>query len=158
MANAEYARSNWLRQFEKEHGFSFSSVERALMVNDIDLVYEACLAGMGIARCRPILPIDSCKMASWCSSLPTLKSLYAPLRWYSHKIVISPTKAEPLSTLLAITTSTEPLSFDGLLLGCAAFIKYARHAHHFALIVIKKTMPVLAFTIRRSSLWFPLYK
>lgn len=49
VANAEYARSNWLRQFEKEHGFSFSSIERALMVNDIDLVYEACIAGMGIA-------------------------------------------------------------------------------------------------------------
>ncbi|MCD8521215.1 MAG: LysR family transcriptional regulator [Saccharospirillaceae bacterium] len=48
VANAEYARSNWLRQFEKDHGFSLSSVERKLAVNDIDLVYEACLAGMGI--------------------------------------------------------------------------------------------------------------
>lgn len=49
VANAEYARSNWLRQFEKEHQFSFSNVERNLAVNDIDLVHEACLAGMGIA-------------------------------------------------------------------------------------------------------------
>ncbi|MBU2040047.1 MAG: LysR family transcriptional regulator, partial [Gammaproteobacteria bacterium] len=48
VANAEYARINWLRQFEKDHGFSLSSVERKLAVNDIDLVYEACLAGMGI--------------------------------------------------------------------------------------------------------------
>jgi LysR family transcriptional regulator for bpeEF and oprC len=46
--NAEYARSNWLRQFEKDHGFSISSIERKLTVNDIDLVYEACMAGMGI--------------------------------------------------------------------------------------------------------------
>lgn len=49
VANAEYARTNWLRQFEKEHNFSFSNVERNLSVNDIDLVHEACLAGMGIA-------------------------------------------------------------------------------------------------------------
>ncbi len=49
VANAEYARSNWLRQFEKEHNFTFSNVERNLTVNDIDLVHEACLAGMGIA-------------------------------------------------------------------------------------------------------------
>lgn len=49
VANAEYARTNWLRQFEKEHNFSFSNVERNLTVNDIDLVHEACLAGMGIA-------------------------------------------------------------------------------------------------------------
>lgn len=48
VANAEYARINWLRQFEKDHGFSLSSVERKLAVNDIDLVYEACLASMGI--------------------------------------------------------------------------------------------------------------
>ncbi|WP_430462705.1 LysR family transcriptional regulator [Thalassolituus sp. LLYu03] len=48
VANAEYARSNWLRQFEKDHGFTISSIERKLAVNDIDLVYEACLAGMGI--------------------------------------------------------------------------------------------------------------
>lgn len=48
VANAEYARSNWLRQFEKEHGFSFSRIERNLTVNDIDLVHESCLAGMGI--------------------------------------------------------------------------------------------------------------
>lgn len=48
VANAEYARSNWLRQFEKDHNFTLSSIERKLAVNDIDLVYEACLAGMGI--------------------------------------------------------------------------------------------------------------
>lgn len=48
VANAEYARINWLRQFEKDHGFSLSTIERKLTVNDIDLVYEACLAGMGI--------------------------------------------------------------------------------------------------------------
>lgn len=48
VANAEYVRSNWLRMFEKEHNFSFSSIERHLTVNDIDLVHEACLAGMGI--------------------------------------------------------------------------------------------------------------
>ena len=48
VANAEYARLNWLRQFEKDHDFSFNDVERKLAVNDIDLVYEACLAGMGI--------------------------------------------------------------------------------------------------------------
>lgn len=49
VANAEYARTHWLRQFEKDHDFSFSKVERNLMVNDIDLVHEGCLAGMGIA-------------------------------------------------------------------------------------------------------------
>lgn len=48
VANAEYARSNWLRQFEKDHNFNMNSIERKLSVNDIDLVYEACLAGMGI--------------------------------------------------------------------------------------------------------------
>ena len=48
VANAEFARSGWLRQFEKDHGFTISSIERKLTVNDIDLVYEACLAGMGI--------------------------------------------------------------------------------------------------------------
>lgn len=47
-ANAEYARLNWLRQFEKDHGFNLSSIERKLSVNDIDLIYEACLTGMGI--------------------------------------------------------------------------------------------------------------
>ncbi|MFY9180163.1 MAG: LysR family transcriptional regulator [Venatoribacter sp.] len=49
VANAEYARINWLRQFEKDHGFKFTSAERSLSVNDIDLVNEACVAGMGIA-------------------------------------------------------------------------------------------------------------
>lgn len=48
VANAEYARSGWLRQFEKDHGFTLSNIERKLAVNDIDLVYEACMAGMGI--------------------------------------------------------------------------------------------------------------
>ena len=48
VANAEYARINWLRQFEKDHGFSLQGIERKLTVNDIDLVYEACLKGMGI--------------------------------------------------------------------------------------------------------------
>lgn len=48
IANAEYARINWLRQFEKSHQFRLSNIERRLMVNDIDLIYEACLAGMGI--------------------------------------------------------------------------------------------------------------
>lgn len=49
VANAEYVRSNWLRQFEKENNFSFSNIERMLSVNDIDLVHEACIAGMGIS-------------------------------------------------------------------------------------------------------------
>src|SRR5690606_22310112 len=49
VANAEYARTNWLRQFEKDHNFSFESIERKLSVNDIDLVHEACVAGMGIS-------------------------------------------------------------------------------------------------------------
>lgn len=48
IANAEYARITWLRQFEKSHQFSLSNIERKLTVNDIDLIYEACLAGMGI--------------------------------------------------------------------------------------------------------------
>lgn len=48
VANAEYARINWLRQFEKEHHFSLANIERKLTVNDIDLIYEACLTGMGI--------------------------------------------------------------------------------------------------------------
>lgn len=48
VANAEYARLNWLRQFEKEHSFNLSDIERKLTVNDIDLIYESCLAGMGI--------------------------------------------------------------------------------------------------------------
>lgn len=48
VANAEYARSNWLRQFEKVNKFSLATIERKLIVNDIDLIYEACLAGMGI--------------------------------------------------------------------------------------------------------------
>ncbi len=48
VANAEYARLNWLRQFEKENNFSLANIERKLTVNDIDLIYEACLAGMGI--------------------------------------------------------------------------------------------------------------
>lgn len=49
VANAEYVRTNWLRQFEKDNNFSFASVERKLSVNDIDLVHEACVAGMGIS-------------------------------------------------------------------------------------------------------------
>lgn len=49
VANAEYARTTWLRQFEKENHFSFASIERKLSVNDIDLVHEACVAGMGIS-------------------------------------------------------------------------------------------------------------
>lgn len=49
IANAEYVRSNWLRQFEKENNFSFTNIERVLSVNDIDLVHEACLTGMGIS-------------------------------------------------------------------------------------------------------------
>lgn len=49
VANAEYARTTWLRQFEKENNFSFASIERMLSVNDIDLVHEACIAGMGIS-------------------------------------------------------------------------------------------------------------
>lgn len=48
ISNAEYARANWLREFEKQHSFSINAVERKLMVNDIDLAYEACLQGMGI--------------------------------------------------------------------------------------------------------------
>lgn len=48
VANAEYARLNWLRQFEKENNFSLANIERKLTVNDIDLIYEACVAGMGI--------------------------------------------------------------------------------------------------------------
>ncbi|MGB1091835.1 MAG: LysR family transcriptional regulator, partial [Oceanobacter sp.] len=48
VANAEFARINWLRQFERENNFSIASIERKMMVNDLDLVYEACLAGMGI--------------------------------------------------------------------------------------------------------------
>jgi len=48
IGNAEYARSNWLREFEKSHSFSINSVARKLTVNDIDLAYEACLQGMGI--------------------------------------------------------------------------------------------------------------
>lgn len=50
VANAEYARSNWLRQFEKDHNFNSATIARTLMVNDIDLIHEACLAGMGIAQ------------------------------------------------------------------------------------------------------------
>lgn len=46
--NEEYARSNWLKEFEKKHEFKLTSLERKLMVNDIDLGYEACLQGMGI--------------------------------------------------------------------------------------------------------------
>jgi LysR family transcriptional regulator for bpeEF and oprC len=48
ISNAEYARANWLREFEKLHSFSINAVERKLTVNDIDLAYEACLQGMGI--------------------------------------------------------------------------------------------------------------
>jgi len=48
IANSEYARVNWLRQFEKDHGFNLNAVEKKLSVNDIDLAYEACLQGMGI--------------------------------------------------------------------------------------------------------------
>lgn len=48
VANAEYARINWLRQFEKDQGFTLQNIERKLSVNDIDLIYEACLKGMGI--------------------------------------------------------------------------------------------------------------
>jgi LysR family transcriptional regulator for bpeEF and oprC len=48
ISNAEYARANWLREFEKLHSFSINAVERKLMVNDIDLAYEACLQGMGV--------------------------------------------------------------------------------------------------------------
>jgi LysR family transcriptional regulator for bpeEF and oprC len=48
ISNAEYARANWLREFEKSHSFSINAVERKLTVNDIDLAYEACLQGMGI--------------------------------------------------------------------------------------------------------------
>jgi len=44
----EYARMNWVRQFEKEHHFQMSNVERKFTVNDIDLAYQACVAGMGI--------------------------------------------------------------------------------------------------------------
>ena len=48
VASAEYARVTWLKQFEKDHSFSLNQIERKLSVNDVDLVYEACLAGMGI--------------------------------------------------------------------------------------------------------------
>ncbi|MFT7409529.1 MAG: LysR family transcriptional regulator for bpeEF and oprC [Oleispira sp.] len=48
ISNAEYARANWLREFEKSHSFSINAVERKLTVNDIDLAYEACLQGMGV--------------------------------------------------------------------------------------------------------------
>jgi DNA-binding transcriptional LysR family regulator len=48
ISSAEYARANWLREFEKSHSFSINAVERKLTVNDIDLAYEACLQGMGI--------------------------------------------------------------------------------------------------------------
>jgi DNA-binding transcriptional LysR family regulator len=48
ISNAEYARANWLREFEKLHSFSINAVERKLTVNDIDLAYEACLQGMGV--------------------------------------------------------------------------------------------------------------
>lgn len=48
IGNAEYARANWLREFERAHSFSINSVDRKLTVNDIDLGYEACLQGMGI--------------------------------------------------------------------------------------------------------------
>ncbi|MDF1763164.1 MAG: substrate binding domain-containing protein, partial [Oleibacter sp.] len=48
VANAEYARLNWLRQFERDNGLNLSGVERKLTVNDLDLIYEACLSGMGI--------------------------------------------------------------------------------------------------------------
>lgn len=48
IGNAEYARANWLKDFEREHSFSIKSVDRKLTVNDIDLGYEACLQGMGI--------------------------------------------------------------------------------------------------------------
>tara|TARA_B100001250_G_scaffold410192_1_gene436131 strand:- start:5140 stop:6039 length:900 start_codon:yes stop_codon:yes gene_type:complete len=48
VSSAEYARVTWLKQFEKDHSFSLNQIERKLSVNDVDLVYEACLAGMGI--------------------------------------------------------------------------------------------------------------
>jgi LysR family transcriptional regulator for bpeEF and oprC len=48
ISSAEYARANWLREFEKSHSFSINAVARKLTVNDIDLAYEACLQGMGI--------------------------------------------------------------------------------------------------------------
>jgi DNA-binding transcriptional LysR family regulator len=46
--NAEYARANWMKDFEKTHSFSIKAVEKKFTVNDIDLGYEACLQGMGI--------------------------------------------------------------------------------------------------------------
>ena len=52
VANAEYARINWLRQFEKENNFT-ANIERKLTVNDIDLIYGLAWLVWGLLPYRP---------------------------------------------------------------------------------------------------------
>ena len=92
VANAEYARYNWLRQFEKENNFSFTSIERQLSVNDIDLVHEACLAGMGISALPTYLADPQIKSGELIHLFPetdipvrTIKIVFPQNRYLANK-------------------------------------------------------------------------
>ena len=92
VANAEYVRTNWLRQFEKEHNFSFNSVERKLAVNDIDLVHEACLAGMGISALPTYLAEDHIQSGELVALFPetdipvrTIRIVFPQNRYLANK-------------------------------------------------------------------------
>ena len=117
VANAEYARSNWLRQFEKDHNFTLSSIERKLAVNDIDLVYEACLAGMGITALPDLtLPNGIYRAVNWYSCSRRSRFRYAPSRWCFRRTVIWPTKAAPSSTLLPPISKKNRPDYSGLII------------------------------------------
>lgn len=92
VANAEYVRTNWLRQFEKEHNFSFNSIERKLAVNDIDLVHEACLAGMGISALPTYLAEDHIQSGELLALFPetdipvrTIRIVFPQNRYLANK-------------------------------------------------------------------------
>ncbi len=42
------AKASWLKSFEKAYGFSLDKSNHRFAANDIDLVYQATLKGMGI--------------------------------------------------------------------------------------------------------------
>lgn len=92
VTSAEYARTNWLRQFEKENKFSLASIERKLTVNDIDLIYEACLAGTGITGLPTYIADEHIKQGSLIPLFPkmkipvrTIKAVFPQNRYLSSK-------------------------------------------------------------------------
>lgn len=48
VSTQEYTKASWLKSFEKAYGFSLDKSNHRFAANDIDLVYQATLKGMGI--------------------------------------------------------------------------------------------------------------